>query len=317
MTSSGTYTFTQNRDQIIRRAARLVGAIASGETPSAAINQDFSDALNAMVKRWQASGLHLWAEQEGILFLQPNQSSYTLGSPTTDHATQVFASTTLSASASSGAGTVAVTSAAGIASGYNIGILLNGGSLFWTTASNVVGTTVTLAATLTDSASATNLVFAYQTNIQRPLRVLSGRRFNYLSSIETPMNPSLSRMDYRDLPNKATAGTPTQFFYDPQIPAGQLYIWPILTAATDAIKFTWMRQLQDFNTAANTPDFPQEWTDTLIFNLALGMAPEFGVPTEQYNMIKEQALAYLDTTTGFDREPESYYFQVDTSRMGR
>lgn len=317
MTSSGTNTYTQNRDQIIRRAARLVGAIAAGDTPSSALIQDFSDALNAMVKRWSASGLHLWAEQEATLFLQPNQAAYTLGTGTTDHATQTYTATTLSASANSSATSISVTSATGIATTYNIGIVLNGGSIFWTTVNGAPsGTTVTLAAGLTDSATSGNAVYVYQTNMQRPLRVLSARRYNYASAIETSMNPPFSRIDYRDLPNKSATGTPTQFFYDPQIPAGVFYIWPLITAATDAVKFTWMRQLQDFNTASNTPDFPQEWIDTLVFNLALCMSPEFGVPTEQYNKIKEQALAYLDMAVGFDREPESYYFQVDTSRMG-
>lgn len=318
MTTSGTYTFTQNRGQIIRRAARLVGAIAAGETPSASINQDFSDALNAMTKRWQATGLHLWTEQEGILFLQPNQAMYTLGAPTTDHATQTYAQTTLTTAASSGATTIVVTSATGIANGYNIGIVLGSGPMFWTTVSGAPsGTTVTLASALTGAANGSAVVVAYQTNIQRPLRVINARRYNFASALDIPMNPPLSRQDYRELPNKLATGTPTQFFYDPQIPAGNIYIWPLEVTVVDAIKFTWMRQLQNFDTDANTPDFPQEWIDTLIFNLAFTMAPEFGVPMETYNMIKEQAAIYLDTASGFDREPESYYFQVDTARMGR
>lgn len=318
MTSSGTYNYTQNRDQIIRRAARLVGAIAAGETPSAAINQDFSDALNALVKRWQATGLHLWAEQEGILFLQPNQAMYTLGSPTTDHATQDFASTTLSTNATAGATTLSVTSITGMGASYQIGIVLASGTMFWTTISGAPsGTTVTLASPLTGAASAFAVVVAYQTDIQRPLRILSARRFNFASNLDIPMNPALSRIDYRELPNKLSTGTPTQYFYDPQIPAGNIYIWPLEVTVVDAIKFTWMRQLQNFDTAANTPNFPQEWLDTLIFNLAFAMAPEFGVPREQYEMIKEQAALYFDTVQGFDREPESVYFQVDTARMGR
>lgn len=318
MTTSGTYNYTQNRGQIIRRAARLVGAIAAGETPSASINQDFSDALNAMTKRWQATGLHLWTEQEGILFLQPNQAMYTLGAPTADHATQTYAQTTLTTAANSGASTIVVNSATGIASGYNVGVVLGSGSMFWTTVSGAPSeTTVTLASPLTGAANGSAVVVAYQTDIQRPLRVINARRYNFASALDIPMNPALSRQDYRELPNKLATGTPTQFFYDPQIPAGNIYIWPLEVTVVDAIKFTWMRQLQNFDTDANTPDFPQEWIDTLVFNLAFTMAPEFGIPMEQYNMIKEQAALYLDLASGFDREPESYYFQVDTARMGR
>lgn len=318
MTTSGTYVYTQNRGQIIRRAARLVGAISAGETPSASINQDFSDALNAMTKRWQATGLHLWAEQEGILFLQPNQKMYVLGSPTTDHATQVYAQTTTNTVASLGATTISVASIVNIVNGYNLGIVLASGAMFWTTVNGTPsGSTVTLAAPLTGAVNSSAVVVAYQTAIQRPLRIINSRRYNFASGLDIPMNPALSRLDYRELPNKDATGTPTQFFYDPQIPAGNIYIWPTENIVVDAIKFTWMRELQDFATDANTPDFPQEWLDTLIYNLAFSMAPEFGVPQEQYAMIKEQAALYLDLAMGFDREPESIYFQLDTARMGR
>lgn len=317
MTTSGTATFTQNRNQIINRAARLVGAIASGETPTANTTQDFSDALNAMVKSWQSSGIHLWTISEGVLFPQPNQAQYGLGGTTTDHATTTFTQTTLSAGASSGATSISVASVTGIANGYSIGVVLASGSVFWTTVNGAPsGTTVTLTSGLSGAANSAAVVLAYQTAIDRPLRIVSSRRFNYASLIDTPMNPMLSRLDYRDLPNKLATGTPTQAFYDPQLGTGQLYIWPLLTNATDAVKFTWYRQIQDFNAAANTPDFPQEWINTLTFNLAYTMAPEFGVPTAQYGMIKEQAAMSLDLAMGFDKEPESVMFQVDTYRLG-
>jgi hypothetical protein len=44
MTTSGTTSFNYTQSQIIRRALRLVGAIASGETPDAQTVQDCSDS---------------------------------------------------------------------------------------------------------------------------------------------------------------------------------------------------------------------------------------------------------------------------------
>ena len=85
-TTSGTASFSYGRDQIIKSAARKIGAIASGETPDAQTIQDFSDQLNIMVKAWNASGIHIWTEEEATLFLQPNQVSYVLGGTTTDQA---------------------------------------------------------------------------------------------------------------------------------------------------------------------------------------------------------------------------------------
>lgn len=312
MTTSGSYSYNPNRDQIIRRAARLCAAIASGETPDANTVQDFSDALNAMMKRWQASGLHLWSEQELVLFLQPNQIQYALGATSTDNCTASWVATTLTADAAAAATSVTVDSITGITSGDNFGIVLNDGTIFWTTVNGAPsGHTVTLASDLTSAAESGADVYDYTTKAQRPLRIISGRRYNWSSQIDTPLNPPLSRNDYRELPNKTNTGTVTQFFYDPQLVLGQVYLWPAPPDVTNGVKFTVMRTLQDFLVAGDTGDFPQEWIDPVVFNLALVMAPEYSVPAEQYNMIKEQAQAYYDSVQGFDREPESVYMGVN------
>src|SRR5580700_5573190 len=133
MTTSGTSTFTYNRDQIIRRALRIDGAIQAGETPGAQIVTDAADALNAMVKELDATGIHVWTETEGILYLQPNQVQYGLGGSSTDNASQSSIQTSLSANVSQGAITLPLTSAAGILNGDNIGVALPSGGIFWTT----------------------------------------------------------------------------------------------------------------------------------------------------------------------------------------
>jgi hypothetical protein len=310
MTTSGTVVFNFNRNQIILAAMRKIKVISSGETPSAQLINDFSDQLNTFVKSLDATGLHLWTETEATLFLQPNQISYSLGG-STDNATETYTATTLSAAAASGASTISVTSATGIVTAYNIGIVLDSGSIFWTTVNGApVGTVVTLAATLTGSAAAGNAVYIYQSRIVRPLRVLSARRYNFVSAIDTQMMV-YSRIDYRNQPNKTSTGTITQWFYDPRGGAnatGSIFVWPAPPDATNALKFTWMRPIQDFLTSANSPDLPQEWLDPLVWNLAYRMAPEYPVPSALYEMVKEQAAMSLQNVMGFDREPESYLF---------
>ena len=200
MTTSGVATFTYNRDQIIKMAYRKLGVINASETPSSQMIQDASDALNLWVKALNATGLHIWTETEATLFLQPGQVSYTLGSGSTDHATESYTATTLSSAAASGASSIAVTSATGFATTYNIGVVLDSGSIFWTTQNGAAsGTTIPITATLTGSASAGNAVYVYQTNIIRPLRVVSTRRYNLASAIDTQMI-QMSRIDYRNQP---------------------------------------------------------------------------------------------------------------------
>lgn len=317
MATSGTYTFNPNRDDIIKAALRQCGAITAGETPSAQIVADASDALNAMVKTWQSgpTGFHIWTTTEATLFLQKAQVSYTLSSSSTDHAAESFVETTLAADAASGASTITVASATGLAASQYIGVELDSGSFDWTTISGTPTTTVTLAATLDSAASSGNRVVAYTTKIVRPLRIIAGRRYNFDSDQDTEMFP-VSRLDYQRLTSKTQSGTPTQFYYDPRGGAnasGLLYIWPAPSNVNDVFKFTWHRPIQDFSAAANTSDLPQEWVEALTFNLAVRLAPEYDVPGEKFAMLRTLAAETLDTVSGADREPESVFFGVDLS----
>jgi hypothetical protein len=63
---------------IIRRALRLIGAIAASETPSAAEQADALEALNAMLDSWRASSLMAYALRDETLTLT-GAASYTIG----------------------------------------------------------------------------------------------------------------------------------------------------------------------------------------------------------------------------------------------
>lgn len=314
MTTSGTYVFNQNRDQIIRAAYRKVGAIAAGEIPSAQLIQDGADQLNSMVKYWMASGIHIWTETEAILYTQMGQSVYVLGTNSPDHSATIYTTTSLTSNIPQGTTIIQVASNYQITNGVNIGVILNTGQVFWTTVASFSGLSVTLAAPTTDSSAAGNNVYITSPNIVRPLRIPQVRRWDSLSQIETPL-VQMSRLDYFALPEKNILGTITQYYYDPQGGAnnvGLLYVWP--TAADliqNNLKFTFLRPIQDFNTAGNDPDLPQEWINPLVWNLAYLMAPEFGVSTEVYAMIKEQAVTSFAEVQGWDREPESAFFGVN------
>jgi hypothetical protein len=71
-TTSGTYSYSPTVGRLLGRSLRLCAAIASGETPTSDMAEDALFALEAMVKAWGASGIHVWAEDECVLFLQPN-----------------------------------------------------------------------------------------------------------------------------------------------------------------------------------------------------------------------------------------------------
>jgi len=79
MATSNSANFSITRDDIIKGALRLCGAVALGETPSADQTTEASEALNMLVKAWQADGMALWARGEYTLPLTLDTKSYTIG----------------------------------------------------------------------------------------------------------------------------------------------------------------------------------------------------------------------------------------------
>lgn len=319
LTTSGTYTYSASVGNLITATLRICQVIGDEETATGSQLDTGLDALAAMVKAWQGSGLHVWCEEEVILFLQANQVQYQIGAGSPDHVAlyQQVTQNSLASLAAGGATSVVLESATGMSAGDNFGVQLDAGTNFWTTISGApAGNTVTLAAALPSQASAGAIVFDYATPLARPLRVMQGRRINYSSKIETPIQ-MWARLDYQQQPNKYTPGVTTAFFYDPQTgqgaysaPTGLMNVWPEPSDVTFGMRFTAQRPIQDIASLVNVPDFPVEWNACLKWNLALELAPEFGVPAEQATIIQAQATKYFGMASRWDVESESFLFGV-------
>ena len=309
--TSGSYTYSATAISLLTAALRIAQVVGEEETPTGAELQNGLDAFNLLVKNIQASGAHVWLQEEAILFLQPGQSRYQLGAGSPDHAC-LFADlvqTALTAPASASATTIQVASIGGIGNGDTIGIGLTGGSIFWTTVSGAPsGNTVTLTAGLSGGASAGGLVFDYATALARPLKVRGARRYTYSTADEKPLIP-MTRLDYANLSNKPAVGTVQNFFFDPQTGQGVysnliavMNVFPSPADDTMAMRFTAQRPIQDFLTLANIPDFPAEWLAALKWMLAAEVAPEYGVPPPIMEIIKAQAEPKLALLVGWDTE---------------
>lgn len=314
MATSGSSDFNSTCSEIIKDAARKVRALRGGQTALAAgVMLDWRRALNQMVKTWQAEGLHVWTVSEATLFPQAEQVSYGAGASATDHITQTFVQTEISADEASGQTVISVDSVTGISANDHIGIVVDDGTIHWSTVSGTPSTTVTIADALDDSASSGNAVFAYTSRIVRPLRIVDARRHNIDSADDTPIEV-VARLDYQALSRKTETGTISQLFYDRQLGAGSVKLWQPPDTVEDIVKFTWWRPIEDFDAAGNNPDLPQEWIGCLMWNLALWMAPEYPVSTELFAIIKQMADDTKATMMGFDREEESVRFGVNMGR---
>lgn len=338
MATSGTVTFRNTRNEIIFGSLRLCNAYdpenSAGPTPGQITNA--SEALNQMIKSWEANGLQLWERKYGVIFPQKGQGIFTLGSPgpAGDHAClstpmgSGFVQTTLASSASSGATSIVVDSVTGlstagitptaITTAYNIGVQLDNGSTQWTTVNGApVGTTVTITAALTDDATEGSYVFCYQTKLIRPLRILDafihqmngdGTGYPTEGGNQIPCR-IISKDEYNRFGSKNSQGTPVQLAYDPQANTGYVYTYPTFLTAAQLLYIEFTKPIEDITGASDDYDLPQEWGEVLKFNLALRIAPEYEVPREKYNQIKEQALALFVFIDSYDQENASVLIQ--------
>lgn len=274
---------------------------------------EFDFQLNSMVKRWQAKGLHIWTFQEATLFPAVAQRRYALAKTASDHCavTTAITTTTISAAEAAAQTVLSVTAVTGMTTLDKIGIVLDDGTLHWSTIASVGASTVTINAALPSAAAAGKKVYSYTSNIVRPLKVIGARIYDVATGIETDLGGPLSHLDYHALPNKDQAGQVTSYYYDPQISTGYMSLWQVPNAVSTLIRLTCRRPIEDFATAADNPDLPQEWIDTLVWNLALLMAPEYGVSGQRLSELAGFASSTLDDLTGFDREEGSLFFQPD------
>jgi len=310
MATSGSSNFSITLADIVEDAYEICGSYQAGEVVDP---NDFVVAkrkLNMMVKAMMQQGLHLWAIQEATLFLQPGVGSYSLGATGT-HCTATYVSTTLSTDEATSSTSIGLTSATGMSASDNIGIVLDDGSIHWTTISGAPGATTTIATGLASAASAGAVVFAYTTKIQRPLRIIPDSAYwHSINNDDVPIT-LCSRTDYAQLSNKVSRGKVIQAFYDPQLTNGVMKVWQTPDLATDTLRFSYERPLEDFDNTTNNPDFPIEFGECLSYQLAVRLCPGLGVPPAMYQIIKMEAEQKLEMALGFDRENVSITFEPD------
>lgn len=271
MPSSGSTNFSINRDDLCKSALRLINVIADGETPSASLIVNTAQALDMMVKNMD--GIQTFLLRRATVFLQNSKTSYSLG-PTGSHATVSYSSTTIRLAAAAAATTLEVTTTSGMTAGDYIGIILTSGNVHWTTISSVTDSdTVVITTGLVTAASVGKNVYWYTTKIPRPLRILNA--FMRVNSDDYVM--SLSTKDrYWDMPRKTWAGRPTSVYYENTDPNGTLYTNYQATDFNETLELVYHRPIEDFDSATDTPDLPQEWYEPLKYKLAIRIAPEHG-----------------------------------------
>jgi hypothetical protein len=312
MALSGSYDFNLTAEEIVKEAFKEIGVNPAEQDLQAFEINDGLIKLNLLIKRYQSQGLHLWTKTEGILFQDKSKTDYLVG-PNGDNAANFddFVGATLVADESTAATVLDVSSTAGMAVGDIAGVQLDDGTRFWTTIiAPVLAASITVADALPSAAATGNTVFTYTSKPQRPLRVLSSRRQTYGENNEVQILP-WSRDQYFNQVDKSSQGTAVNFYYDPQLDNGRFYVWQTASSVNDFVRFTYEAPLQDVDLSTDNVQFPVEWLEALIYNLALRLANSFNAPAAKVQLIIGMAQSALDDALSYDMEMESLNIQPD------
>ena len=320
MAYSESKNFAVTRDDIITGAMRKIGVVDAADGASTAEISAAATSLNALVKEWTGEGLGLWLRQTSVLFLQPGQQRYSLGA--TDYCVPLtsVAYTTLSAAGAAAAtalthngwtdyaGALATTPA----NPAIVLIRLSSGVMDSDVVSAATTSGLTLTTGLASAAASGARVYSFPATsiITRPARILTAYRQDTSgNSAEVQL---IGRVDYEQLSRKDSSGDPTMAHYDPSLDAGTLMVWPVENATTcDQLILVTEHYPDDFDAGSNNPQFPIEWANALIWNLAMELSFEYGVDARTRTQVAQIAVAKKNTLFDTaDRENASVTFAV-------
>lgn len=304
MATSGNKVYTITTQQIIKDAFYKSTVYRRGASINTENYNGALEDLNLIVKSLQSQGFNIWNDKRAYLFTQYQTASYSLGN--TAHCTESYDETTLSADASSGAGSVSLTSATGVAIGDFIGIIKDNGRIFWTTISNLVGTTATLTVSLDGDASSGNTVFTYTTKITKPLELVD-ITLQQNTSNEVLLTP-LSRQEYFLLSDKTSLGSPNQYYYQRRRLDTILYIWSTPSDVSQVINLTYQPYLDNLEANANELDMPIEWVMAIKYMLARELTVVHGVGETTFAKVDKMANYWFEMAKSNDNEDTSLIF---------
>lgn len=163
------------------------------------------------------------------------------------------------------------------------------------------------AITLWKQAEGTIAVTANTASYTLAARPLTLGTVNYRESTTETWLYRMGRQEYFELPDRASVGRPTQFYYHLQREQGVLYVWPVLGSATGTLIYTTRDEVGDISAGDDVVDFPAEWYEAIHYGLAWRLSSAFEVDKPSLQVLAEEArMAALGADVG-----ESFRFEVE------
>ena len=149
----------------------------------------------------------------------------------------------------------------------------------------------------------------------KPLKVIQAwlRQTTVNPPVDTPVQ-LLSQQEYMTLGSKFSTGVANSIYYEIRQNTGNMYVYltPDYNAAYQYdLYFMAQQPIQDVNYGSSVPNFPVEWMNTLVWNLADQLAIEYSLPAGHRQEIAARAKTYREQLTDWDVESVSTFFQAD------
>lgn len=197
--------------------------------------------------------------------------------------------------------------------GSRIGIELDDETMQWDYVLNVnSSTSIDLTGSLDDDVAVDNQVFSFSEQIDRPLRVMNFMYSSAPGSAGTPVD-IWSRQEYTQQPQKDAQGNVVNWYYNPTLGEGRLYVWQTANNIQNTLAFDVRKPLSVYTQISDTLDYPSEYYLPLKWAIAADLGPSYGVKESRQSVLEQKAADFLESALGNDNESDGFSIQPDYS----
>lgn len=163
--------------------------------------------------------------------------------------------------------------------------------------------------TVTSGTSTYNIGPSLTINNPTPVHILQAF-YTVSGSNNAPMNV-YNRYDFNLLPSNAS-GTPINLYYQKlSAVSGRITLWPTPNNSTTTVTIHYQSPFEDMDASANDFDFPSEWIQPLTYLLAWALAPEYGIPPNDRQLLAKEAQFWKDYALSMGSEDSSLFIQPE------
>ena len=252
---------------IISKSMRLLGAIASGESPTSVELSDGFDSLNSIIDSWSIAAPLNYCEQDESATLVASQGVYCIGN----------SSMTISGiTRSSSTATATTNQAHGLETGCKVTVSGSTQTDYNVTAAITVTSpttfTYTVANTPTSPGTGTPVFTSGDFVFPRPTTITGA--FTRLASVDTPLSIITEGYWTNIVDKLGTSATVSRLMYRPSSPFGIIHLNPI-PSGTPVLFLKYIRTVSAFSSLSHDQILPPGYRRLLELTLALEIAPEF------------------------------------------